>query len=158
MYALHTHHTYIHTCIRTVKRVCKRNIPRGWYWSCKLSQRKVPSGKPYKITWLPLGRWESRCFSVCMTLEYICSGVVISGIGSALLRWKKQQVSDYQEGHIQNTLYLLVIGTLLQTTYDFLPFWHTVRLHLLTPLKSSKPCNWWCKSLWNVLWLYCCYK
>ena len=71
VYALHTHHTYIHTCIHTVKRICKHNIPRGWYWSCNLSQRKVPSGKPYKITLLPLGRWESRYFSVCMTLEYI---------------------------------------------------------------------------------------
>lgn len=92
---IHYMYVHIHPHMHTHgEKNLQAYIPRGWYWSCNLSQRKVPSGKPYKITWLPLGRWESRYFSVCMTLEYICSGVVIPGIGSALLRWKKQQVSD----------------------------------------------------------------
>ena len=66
-------------------------IPRGWYLLCKLSQRKVPSGKPYKITWLPFGRWESRYCRVCMTFEYNFSGVVMSGTGSIFLFTKETE-------------------------------------------------------------------
>lgn len=58
---------------------------------CKLSQRNVPFGKPYKITWLPFGRWEFRYFRVFMTLEYNFLGVVISGTGSAFLLVKETE-------------------------------------------------------------------
>lgn len=53
------------------------NLPRGWYLPCRLSQRKRPSTKPVKITWLPFGRWESRYRRACITLESISLGVVM---------------------------------------------------------------------------------
>lgn len=107
---IRTIYIYIRTIYTStlVKSKCIfKPIPRGWYLSCRLSQRKVPSGKPDRTTWLPFGRWEFRNFSVSVALEYSCSGVVISGTGSIRL-WVKETENalvDYKDRctRIQNT-------------------------------------------------------
>lgn len=75
------------------------NLPRGWYLSCRLSQRKRPSTKPVKITWLPFGRWESRYRRACTTLESISLGVVMWASVSRSLK-KRLPIGHY----VRNTV------------------------------------------------------